>query len=443
MKKFQAIMVACLIAVIAIPCAIAQEAKTAPQQLLVGAAVRDLTPKSEWLPLFGVAKTKMVGVIDPIHVRVIALSNGKTPSLVVTFEMSGVPPAETFLTALSKHTGVPIDAIFYSATHCHSAPNTTIDPKVPSTELYSKFVYDQMIDAADKAIASMQPATVGIGYAESYINVNRQGTFTKPDGTIYGTQGYNPTGPSDKTLAVIRFDDKNGKPIAFIVNYAVHNTVMYANHFNKDGVGISADLGGYVSTCIENKFGGAVATWLPGASGNQNPILSNEHFTPSPTTGEQEITFFPYAAVELLKFYGKVQFADVLTALSRIKTVTSDAKVSYAYGGSTIPNYTDGGKDFGLNLKLLRIGDIALVGNPGEMFNSIGVYMKNHSLLKNTLIVNNCRTYTEQYTQFTTYIPDDDAMINNGFHGNPKLYKVGSVNDGFTALMNKLIASTK
>lgn len=303
MNKLLAIMLVCLAAVVTIPYAFAQTAKKTSQQLMVGAAVRDITPKMEWLPLLWVAKTSMVGIIDPIHVRVIAFSNGNTPCLMVTFEMSGVPATETYLTGLSKLTGIPVDAIFYSATHCHSAPNTTVDPKVPSTELHNKFVYDQIIYAAEQAITGLQPATVGIGYSESYINVNRQGTFTKPDGTIYGTQGYNRTGPSDKTLAVTRFDDKKGKPIAFIVNYAVHNTVMYANHFNKDGVGISADIGGFVSSCIETRFPGAVASWLPGASGNQNPILSNEHFTPSTTTGEQDVTFFPYAAVELLRFW--------------------------------------------------------------------------------------------------------------------------------------------
>jgi hypothetical protein len=80
------------------------------------------------------------------------------------------------------------------------------------------------------------------------------------------------------------------------------------------------------------------------------------------------------------------------------------------------------------------------VGDSGDLFNSIGVYMKKNSLLKNTMIVNNCPTYTEQYKQFTTYMPDDDAIINGGFHGS-KLYKIGTINDGFATLMNKLIAS--
>ncbi len=444
MKKIQGILVACLIAVFAIPGGAVQAAQAAGQQLFVGAAVRDITPKQEWLPLFGTARTKLVGIIDPIHVRVIAVGNGATPALVVTFESGGPPAPETFLTGLSKHTGVPVEAIYYGGTHGHTSPNTAIDPKVPSTELYNKFVYNQMIEAADQAIKSMRPASVGIGYSASYINTNRQGIFTKPDGTTYGAQGYNPVGPSDKTLAVIRFADMQDKPIAFIVHYAVHNTVMYANKLNKDGTGISGDIAGAVSGALEARFPGAVANWLPGASGDQNPIISNEYFTPSITTGEQEISYMSTAVVELLRFYGKVQFADVLTALAKIKTVTSDAKISYAFGTATLPAYKSGEPDAGIQLKLLRIGDIALIGNPAELFNSTGVYMRDHSLLKDTLVSNQNRSYNGQAAPYTSYMPDDYALIHDGWHtGNNKRYKVGTIDGTFTSLMNKLIESTQ
>jgi hypothetical protein len=432
----------CLAAFAASDAAPSHAAAAADNALFVGAAVRDITPKQEWLPLYGVARTRMVGVIDPIHLRVIAVGNGGTPALIITYESGGPASPDTYLPALSKRTGVPIDAIYYGGTHGHSAPSTDVDPKMPATELYNRFVYERLSAAADEAIAGMRPATVGIGYSQSYINTNRQATFTKPDGTKYGAQGYNPTGPSDKTLTAIRFADLQGKPIAFIVHYAVHNTVMYANRFNKEGVGISGDIAGVVSGALEAKFKDAVAIWLPGASGDQNPLISNEYFTPSTTTGEQEISYMSRAVAELLQFYGKTQFADVLTALGKIETVARDARVSYAYGASTLPRDKPADKDFAIQLKLLRIGDIALVGNPGELFNSTGVYMREHSLLKNTLVSNNNRTFTTQHEQFRGYMPDDYALTHDGWHTNGNRYKVGSINDGFTQLMNRLIAVT-
>lgn len=439
MRKIAAVLLLC--GSVTMTDALAQ-APTASRQLQVGAAVRDTTPKQDWLPLTGTGRTKLVGIIDPIHVRVIALGSGETKALVVTFEAGGPPAPATFLTGLSQHTGIPVEAIYYGGTHGHTSPSVDIDPKAPSTQLYNKFVYDQMIAAADQAIAGMRPATVGIGYSQSYINVNRQAEFTKPDGKSYGAQGYNPTGPSDKTLAVIRFSDLQGRPIAFIVHYAVHNTVMYANRFNKDGAGISSDIGGAVSNAIEAKFPGAVANWIPGTSGDQNPIISNEYFTPGIATGEQEVSYMSTAVTELLKFYGKVQFADVLKALANIKSTSSNVKISYAFGTASLPAYKDGEKDFGIQLKLLRIGDIALVGNPAELFNSTGVYMREHSLLKDTLVSNQNRSFDGNPAPFTSYLPDDYALIHDGWHTNNKMYKVGTIDGGFTTLMNKLIAST-
>jgi hypothetical protein len=303
-----------------------------------------------------------------------------------------------------------------------------------------KFVYDQMIEAADEAIDRLRPATVGIGYSKSYINTNRQRFYELEDGGSVGAQGYNPTGPSDKTLSVIRFADPDGEPIAFIVHYSMHLTSMYANRYNEDGTGISGDVGGAVSRHLENRYDGAVANWIPGTAGNQNPIVSNEYFTPNPETGAQEIQMMSRAVVELMEFYGKIQFADVLTALDNLEFETGDARVSYAKGLSTLPPYEEGQDPAVIGLSLMRIGDIALVGTSGELFNSIGVYMQEHSLLEHTLVSNQVRTYVEGDTQpISGYQPDDYALIHDGWHTNNRRYAVGSVDGGYTALMNRLI----
>jgi hypothetical protein len=434
MKKIHGILLACVVSLFVTP--------VAAEQLYVGAAKRDTTPKAEWLPLYGVARSKLVAVIDPIYVRVIALSNGARPSLIVTFEAGGPPDAATFLTGLSEHTGVPIEAIYYGGTHAHTSPSVRVDPDVPGTAPYVEFVYDQMIAAANEAIASLRPATVGIGYANSYINTNRQRFYELEDGSRVGAQGYNPTGPSDKTLSVIRFADMQGKPIAFIVHYAMHLTSMYANKFNDAGTGISGDVGGAVSGHLEHRFAGAVANWIPGAAGNQNPLISNEYFTPNPETGAQEIQMMGRAVVELMEFYGKIQFADVLTALDNLEFETEDARVSYAKGVSTLPPYEAGQEDAVIGLSLMRIGDIALVGTSGELFNSIGVYMQDHSLLEHTLVSNQVRTVVEGNEPISGYQPDDYAVLHDGWHTNNRRYAVGSVDGGYTRLMNQLIEST-
>lgn len=50
------------------------------------------------------------------------------------------------------------------------------------------------------------------------------------------------------------------------INYTADE--KYADGYS----GISSDLGGYVSTYIENRYGGAVALWLIGAADDQGPL---------------------------------------------------------------------------------------------------------------------------------------------------------------------------
>jgi len=203
------------------------------------------------------------------------------------------------------------------------------------------------------------------------------------------------------------------------------------------------DIGGRVSAHLEERFEGAVANWIIGTAGDQNPIISNEYFTPNPETGAQEIQLMGRAAVEILEFYGKVQFADALQALKGIETESGDALVRYATGDASLPAYTAGEDDALIQLRLLRIGDIALVGTSGELFNSIGMYMRSHSLLEHTLVSNQVRTYVPGDRQpISGYQPDDYALVHDGWHTNNRRYAIGTIDGGYTRLMNQLIEST-
>ncbi len=434
------------------------DGQSVSSQLLCGAAIKDITPTPEMYPLMRKAAGDLVGVIDPLRVRCIALNDGSKTSLVLSFETGRGPYAPQFAAALAEHTGVDIDAIFFCATHSHAAPEITAKIDLGGTDNYAKWgrlVMAQMLAAADEAIAAMKPAVVGIGYSESYTNVNRNATFTRTDGTTYRALGYNGGGFSDKTLTAIQFSSADtGKPIAFIISHPTHGVVMHANEYFDDkyegvnftadqkyatGVlGVSSDLPGYVSSYLEAKYEGSVALWLCGAAGDQNALVMNEMYTANPLTGEQETSHIAGGDVDILKYLAKIQFADVLTALSTIKEFNADVKLSSAFGGIDVPG-RNGGAAVKMHLLVLRIGDIALVGNAGELFSSIGVYMREHSLLKDTIIINCCWNHAEQTVSYWT---DDDGLINGG-NGTSAKYEIGYINDRMTTLMNDLIKETE
>lgn len=385
---------------------------------LVGTAIRDITPTEEngMLPIAAVGRTTAEGVIDPLHLRVISFDDGTRQALLVSIETGKGPYGPLFAAELSEHTGIPLDGIFYTATHAHATPEITdtIDmsyitfeegDEVDNLQKWGRLVYDQMMDAADEALSTMVPAKLGIGYTDSYVNVNRQQQYTAEDGSRFYAEGINFERFSDKTLAVIRFTSvETGDPIAFIVNYAVHSVIMYANTDYNGKTGISSDLAGYVTNALEAANEGSLAVFLMGAAGDQNPLSHGaQYFTPSLETGSNETAM--QSGLPILDWLGKQLYFDVKEAIKDIGQETATCDIGYSYAFSAIPA-KDGG-DYPVNLQCLRLGNIALVGFSGEMFNEIGATALESSPLKDTIWVNLCWTREGQMNGYHY----DDALV--------------------------------
>ena len=78
--------------------------------------------------------------------------------------------------------------------------------------------------------------------------------------------GRNWDGFVDHSVDVVSFDDADGNPIATIVNYAMHPTIM--GHENQ---WVTPDFPGPMRSVVEHTVGG-LCLFLQGASGNQGPV---------------------------------------------------------------------------------------------------------------------------------------------------------------------------
>src|SRR2546429_9546875 len=87
----------------------------------------------------------------------------------------------------------------------------------PKSAAYTKRVEDATVAVIRKARENLQPAKIGIETGKAYVNINRR--EYSPDTGWW--LGYNPEGPSNKTVTVIRFDAPSGKPIALLINYEI------------------------------------------------------------------------------------------------------------------------------------------------------------------------------------------------------------------------------
>ena len=105
---------------------------------------------------------------------VIAVNDGQKTALMVVWETGDSPAPTEFVDDLAKETGVEREAIFYCATHSHAVPDAI---KMSTTDPWMVYAHEQMLAAAKEAIANLEPASVGIGYTNSYINVNRNRVY--------------------------------------------------------------------------------------------------------------------------------------------------------------------------------------------------------------------------------------------------------------------------
>ncbi len=429
-------------------------------KLYVGAAIAPISPLPDMFPIERKASTDVVGVIEDTQVRVIAIGDGTTTSLILSFEMGRGAYGPQYVPILAEHTGIDPDAIYLTAGHIHAAPEITSETNLEGNsnqERWAAYVKNQMLKAADEALANMQPAEYGISSTQSYVNVNRNANFIDEEGNAYRSYGYNGEGYTDHTLTAIEFKSVEDKePIAIIYSLPIHNIVMNANEYfdpayegityeadekyGDTGVcGLHPDISGLVSLYYEENNEDAVALWLCGAAGDQGPIVMNQLWSPDPATGVQEDKYIAGASEEICEYLARLMYFDLNTALDNIDEYKTEMKIGYSYGTTDIPPAEGYSDDTTMGLQVLRLNDIVLAGTVGEHYASTGDYVEAYSPYENTLLVN---CVWNSHEKKASYYPDADAAIYGSANGKPK-YDAKVMPGMLSNLLNELISKSE
>jgi hypothetical protein len=245
----------------------------------------------------------------------------------------------------------------------------------------------------------LTPARISTGWGFSQANINRRAIDVNGKASL----GLNPDGAVDRKIGLIRIDKTDGKPLALIVNYPMHGTVM-----SGENTLISADAPGVASKYVEGKLGIPVL-YFNGAAGNLAPIYS---------------VYANHRSGHLSEF--RVLLGDrILEANSKNTTSTGDVKI--VSGGITIETPRRPGLDWspdlakyasvtssGVNMVRLPIrflklnDDIALWSAPVEMFCEISNEIRNRSPFEYTFYFG--------YTNGSLgYLPTADAWKSEGY----------------------------
>jgi hypothetical protein len=190
-------------------------------------------------------------------------------------------------------------------------------------------------------------------------------------------------GVTDDELTVTRIDIAGGKPLAVLVNFTAHPTFMSEREML-----FSGDWPGHLQRTIEAVVGeGVTAMYYNGAQGDQSP-------TPRPDCGES-----PWEHAER---YG-LELGVVAADLWRKTETAHDIAFNFHLEKVQLPErrwhpefMSTGGKEYGLSEAIMggllsamtpsettsgsiRLGDLVIVGIPGEMASGLGMRIKSET----------------------------------------------------------------
>jgi neutral ceramidase len=394
------------------------EATAQNLSLKVGAAKVDVTPAETALP------RNYEGIHDRLHARAIVLNNGTTSAALISLDAGGVSEQiwQNVTRQVESELGIPAKNVLITATHTHSAPGQQAAVYVP-----------KIVESVRLAKQRLAPARVGYGNGVSHINVNRN--IIDPQ-TKRWWEGPNYDGPSDKTVAVVKFETLTGEPIAVYYNYAMH--AVAAGQLDM----ISGDAPGTTSKYIEDSFDDKiVALWSSGAAGDQNPLYYQQTYdlreirikeyasrgidiSNSMPPGGQGLNKKDPAVVRLMnqqkqmiasmgQFLGE-EVMHVMRGMGRMeasiqidgrqKTVQCPGRQRTDTGRAGFPGTYRDAAPVDIRLGLLKIGDIAIGAVNAEVFNLIAQRLKRESPYARTMMA----TLTNGSAP-SGYIPNDAA----------------------------------
>lgn len=388
-------------------------------QLSVGYSRVCITPEMP-VPLngYGNNQNRMhKTVLDDIYVTCVAFRDGEDTLLWIAQDLLNTEPTTYgIFKMVEEATGVPRNRVMIGSSHNHSGPDTDM-PKHPSIAKYLETYYAAVIEAAQEALADLQPAKL-YGTSAMLEGMNFVRHYIMNDGTYFGPNfGSKKSGikchatENDGELLLVKIQREGDNKDILIMNWGCHAT-MTGGVAKYD---LSADYVGAVRTAVERDTD-MHFIFFQCASGNQIPdswIAEEKHNMDYITYGEKlakiaieqlpkmtEIVGEGIATIrvdmeadvnhdgaELLAeamqvnaLYNAGESRDVCNAKAYELGLTSQYQARAIVARQSRPHT---GK---LRLDAVRIGGMAFVTAPYEMFSNHAIQIKKNSPFAMTMI---------------------------------------------------------
>lgn len=367
------------------------------EPLMAGAAKIDITPPTGF-PMWGYAARKdgpSKAVRDPLQARAVVMTVGDSKIAFVSLDLGRAPTRQSMANIRKQlKDSIKFDNVFLVATHTHHGPVLELDDWPNKNKPYVRTLEDKLVKVITAAHKNLQPAKLGVSSHEVPFNRNRHSK--RPDR------------PLDKEMLILRIDDAKGKPIAHLVNFAAHPTMLPWGLYE-----FSHDWPGFFAQHVEKELSGQ-CLFLQGAAGD---LSANNPGPGGPegfgaTVGKFVVEKSKAMKCDLaeprklqmkerdFKFSSRVDISNPLIyaayAIAFFPGIVSFYEREYREG--VRPHMTTA----------LLDGRIGFVGVSGELFTSHAIHLKRRARLDHLFVFGYCNDYQQ-------YFPTIEAIAEGGY----------------------------
>src|SRR5208283_110314 len=243
-------------------------AAAAPFQ--VGAARVCISPReSMWLAGYAARTHPSTGRAGDLWAKALAIQDARGGRVViVTMDLLRVPDTD-IAQEVKRRYGLERSHLLLNCSHNHSGPAlwegdtfTSLSPEaVEKCRRYTERLTADLIDLVGAALGNLAPASILHGTGEAGFGANRR-VLTSKGYDI----GYNPNGPVDHRVPILKAIAPDGQLRAVLFGYACHNTTVEASSYDVNG-----DYAGFGQEEIERAHRGATALFVQLCAGDQDP----------------------------------------------------------------------------------------------------------------------------------------------------------------------------
>jgi len=429
--------------------------KTHPQPapLRAGAAQVEITPPMGTQISGDIGRRRPAELlVDPLYAKAVVLEAGSKRVCLLSLDLAGVTMsmAQAIRRAIAEMTGLDPRAVMVHSTQTHAAPSlghfmiTHDTPLIPpelswlrgSDDRYIGLAVDPIIEAAVRANAALEPACIGAASGlEGRVAFNRR--FVMRDGSVRthprtGDPHIRYTeGPIDPELGVVAINTASLRMAALLLHHTCHPVHGYPERW------ISAGWPGAWANGMRELCGqSCVPLVLNGCCGN---IHHANHLDPSyvddfrrmgrllTETSQPILRSIRYSQEVVLDWRSEhlriplrepdpveVDAARALLAKHPEPMWLDEEHTavdwSWVYAVSFLDLYERRQRDpeYDCEIQVFRLGDIALVGLPGEPFVEGQLRIKLESPAYPTYVAHNCN-------DLLGYVPTPRAFQGGGY----------------------------